>query len=76
MEDGKPLPARSRTPIAVEGTLTGRRLELSFTERGALRTTAGTFVMNVADDGTLRGSFMSDAAQAQGTSMARRITAP
>jgi cytoskeleton protein RodZ len=76
MENGRAIPARSRTPIAVEGTLDGRRLELTFTEHGAQRTSAGTFVMDLADDGTLRGTFTSDAAKSQGTSLARRMTSP
>jgi cytoskeleton protein RodZ len=76
MENGRAIPPPSRTPIAVEGTLDGRRLELTFTERGARRTSAGTFVMDVADDGTLRGTFTSDAAKSQGTSLARRMTSP
>jgi cytoskeletal protein RodZ len=73
MENGKPLPAASRTPISVEGTLKGSTLELSFTERGTRRTSAGRFVLTVADDGTMHGSFVSDAADSQGTSLARRM---
>jgi hypothetical protein len=76
MENGRRIPAGSRTRIAVEGTLIGDRLELNFTEHGTRRTSNGTFVMNVADDGTLRGTFASDAANAQGTSLARRIESP
>jgi hypothetical protein len=76
MENGRSLPASRRTPITVEGTLTGRRLELSFTERATQRAGAGTFVMTVADDGTLRGRFVSDAAKARGTSLARRMESP
>ena len=51
MENGRRIPAGSRTRIAVEGTLIGDRLELNFTEHGTRRTSNGTFVMNVADDG-------------------------
>lgn len=76
MENGRPLPPGSRTPIRVEGTLNGGRLELTFTEQGARRTSAGTFVLEVTDQGTLTGTFASDAANAQGTSLARRVGSP
>ena len=67
------LPAGRRTPIAVEGTLNGGRLQLQFTERGARRASAGTFTLDVTDNSTLSGTFASDAANAQGTSHARRV---
>jgi hypothetical protein len=76
MENGRPLPPGRRTPISVEGTLTGNRLELTFNERGTRRTSAGTLVMTVAADGTMQGTFASDAANAQGTSLARRAEPP
>jgi transcriptional regulator with XRE-family HTH domain len=76
MENGRPLPPGSRTPIILEGTRDGDRLELNFTERGTRRTSTGTFVLNVTRDGTLQGSFASDAANAQGTSLARRMGSP
>lgn len=71
-ENGKPLQARRRTPIAVEGRLDGERLVLNFTERGAARTSSGRFVFHRADDGSLRGRFTSDAARSSGSSIAIR----
>lgn len=69
------LQAASRTPIALDGTLSGQRLELKFTERDTRRTSGGTPVMDVGDDGSLRGSFSSDAAQSRGASQATRVSA-
>ncbi len=76
MENGRPLPPGRRTPITIEGTRDGRRLELHFTENGAQRTSSGTFVMQLDSDGTLQGRFMSDAANSQGSSLARRESSP
>ena len=74
MENGKAIPDRSRTPIEIEGIRRGDRLELRFTERGSLRTSTGTFVMDVGTDGTLRGQFASTSANSSGSSIARRVT--
>lgn len=71
-ENGKPLPARRRTPLSVEGHLDGERLVLNFTERGAARTSKGRFVLHRTDDGSLRGRFTSDAARSSGSSIAIR----
>jgi hypothetical protein len=71
-ENGHALPLPRRTPVAVAGTLDGRRLELTFTERGAQRSSGGSLSLEVSDDGTLRGTFESDAANARGTSVAQR----
>ena len=71
-ENGKLLRSRHRTPIALEGRLEGERLVLTFTERGAARTSAGRFVLHVADDGSLCGRFTSDAARSSGSSIAIR----
>jgi hypothetical protein len=76
MENGRPLPPSARTPIAVEGILTDGKLELSFTERGIERTSSGMFVFDVNDATTLSGTFSSDAANSQGTSLARRHMSP
>jgi hypothetical protein len=73
MENGKPLPAERRTPIMFQGTRTGRQIELEFTETGARRVSEGTFTLEIADDGTLKGSFRSDVADTQGSSLARRL---
>ena len=73
-ENGQSLQSASRTPITLEGMLNGQRVELKFIERGTLRTSGGTLVMDVGDDGSLRGTFSSDAAQSRGTSQATRVT--
>jgi hypothetical protein len=61
-ENGREIPSTRRTPISVAGTLYQNRLELSFTEAGTRRTSAGRFVWQVSDDGEMRGTFSSDAA--------------
>jgi len=71
-ENRESLPAGRRTPIAVEGTLDGRRLQLKFTERGAQRSGTGSLTLELTDEGTLRGTCTSDAASARGTSVAQR----
>ena len=74
MENGRIIPLRQRTPIAVEGRLDGRRLELLFTEHGAGATSGGTLVMRVTDDASMRGTFWSDASmQSRGSAYAKRI---
>jgi transcriptional regulator with XRE-family HTH domain len=73
MENGHIIPLRQRTPITVEGKLDGQRLELLFTERGAGGTTGGTWVMRVADNASLRGTFWSDATQSKGSALATRV---
>lgn len=72
-ENGRPVGARARTPITVDGTLVGDRLELTFTEHGTRRTSHGSFQMQLADDGSLRGRFLSDAGRSRGRSEATRI---
>ena len=76
MEDGKPLPPARRTPITLEGTRNGQQLELNFTEKGIWRTSDGTFVLKVASEGILQGTFVSDAANSRGSSLARRANSP
>lgn len=76
MENGKALAAAARTPIALEGTRDGRRLELNFTETGGRRVSSGKFVLEITDEGTLQGSFSSDVANTQGSSLARRTVPP
>jgi hypothetical protein len=71
-ENGKALAAGRRTPISVEGTLEGRQLALKFTERGAQRSSTGQLSWELTDEGTLRGTFTSEAASARGTSTAKR----
>lgn len=74
MESGETLPPDRRTPINVDGTLDGNRLSLEFTEQGALRTTAGRFMLYLTDEGSLRGRFRSDAARSSGVTVAVRET--
>ena len=71
-ENGRALKAKARTPITLEGTTNGRDLRLTFTEQGLRRASTGQFVMTIANDGTLRGRFDSDAARSRGTVEARR----
>jgi transcriptional regulator with XRE-family HTH domain len=72
IENGRPVGARGRTPITLRGTRDGNLLTLTFMERGARRASEGTFVLQLADNGTLRGRFSSDAAQSAGSVEARR----
>jgi hypothetical protein len=76
LENGRPLAARSRTRITVDGMMEGRRLALTFTERGARRTSRGSFEMQLAADGSLDGRFSSDAARSSGRAEAVRISQP
>lgn len=71
-ENGKLLPSRRRTSIALKGHVEGERVVLNFTERGAARTSAGRCVLHMADDGSLRGRFTSNAAGSSGSSIAIR----
>jgi hypothetical protein len=67
-------PTGNRTPITVSGRIEGSSIVLTFTERGASRTSNGTFRWQLSEDGTsLRGSFWSDAANTNGPSSARRV---
>ena len=72
LENGRALGNSARTPIAVQGTLAGNRLTLTFTERGARRESAGKMILDVHEDGVLRGRFSSSAAGSSGTVEARR----
>jgi hypothetical protein len=74
LENGRPVALRNRTPIVVAGTMAGTRLVLTFTERGARRTSRGTFEMELADDGSLAGRFSSDAARSSGWAQAVRMS--
>ena len=73
-ENGRTLPASARTPLSVTGTIDGDRVILEFKERGAKRTTGGSFSWTLSPDRTaLRGSFQSTAADTSGSSLARRM---
>ncbi|MFL6195674.1 MAG: PBP1A family penicillin-binding protein [Thermoanaerobaculia bacterium] len=73
-EDGRRLTASARSPITVRGTMDGRKVTLTFTERGAKRSTSGGFSWTLTADRTaLRGTFWSTAAATSGSSLARRM---
>ncbi len=73
-EDGRPVSPGARSPIGVTGRIEGGRVVLRFTERGARRSTGGTFSWQLSPNrAALRGMFSSDAANASGSSVARRM---
>ena len=72
-ENGRSLPAGSRTPIQLKGFIDGDKIEATFSEQGAQRKTNGRFVWKIdRAGGGLRGTFASTAAQTSGASTARR----
>ena len=71
-EDDRTINASSRTPINFDGVMNGDRVELTFTEGGRLRTTAGKLVLARDSDDVLRGRFFSTAAQSVGIVEIRR----
>jgi cytoskeleton protein RodZ len=72
-ENGIALSGGRQTPIAVEGTIAQGRLQLTFGEHGARRTSKGRFDLVLEDAGVLRGHFSSDAARSAGIVKARRL---
>ena len=71
-ENGRALRQAARTPITVAGTVDGDTVHLSFRELGRRRESGGTFQFQLAEDGSLRGTFESDAVQSSGQSIVRR----
>lgn len=72
-ENGRRLPSAQRTPISLTGSLDGGTARVLFTERGARRTSQGSFLWKVRDGGdALSGSFASGAAASRGSSVGRR----
>ena len=72
-ENGRSLPAGSRTPIEVKGSIDGDRVEATFFEAGTLRKTNGRFVWRIDQaNGGLNGTFVSNAAGSSGKSAAKR----
>ena len=71
-ENGRSLPADSRTPIEVKGSINGNRVEATFFEAGAMRKTNGRFVWQIDQTGGLNGTFVSTAANTSGKSAAKR----
>jgi hypothetical protein len=72
LENGKRIVDFAQTPIVVTGTIEGSRLILTFTERGRRRETGGKMILDVHEDGVLRGRFASSAARSTGLVEARR----
>ena len=73
LENGRAIPRANRTPISVSGVMEGRRMALTFSERGRRRQSRGTFDLELVSDGVLRGKFESDAARSRGSSVAERM---
>ena len=72
-ENGQSLPAGSRTPIEVRGTINGDKVEATFSEKGAMRKTDGRFVWRIDKaSGGLTGTFVSGAARSSGKSAAKK----
>jgi hypothetical protein len=72
-ENGRKLPAGSRTPIQLKGIINGDRVEATFSEDGITRRTNGKFVWKInRAGGGLSGTFASSAAQTSGKSTASR----
>jgi cytoskeletal protein RodZ len=72
IENGKTIGSRGQTPITVVGRIEKNRLMLSFIESGSQRESAGKMILELHEDGVLRGRFSSDAARSTGTVEARR----
>jgi transcriptional regulator with XRE-family HTH domain len=72
-ERGEAVAPAGRTSISVEGTVAGTHIELRFTERAAPRVIRGSFILDPAPNGELRGTFTSDASQSHGTVRAQRV---
>ena len=66
-ENGQTLPAASRTPIQLTGSIEGDKVVATFIEEGRMRRTNGRFVWRVQNDG-LAGTFVSTAANTSGKS--------
>jgi hypothetical protein len=72
VENGTQLKSTAQTPIAVQGTVDGNRLTLTFVEHGRQRMTEGKMILDLHDDGVMRGRFSSSAARSTGLVEARR----
>ena len=66
-ENGQTLPAASRTPIQVTGSIEGDKVVATFVEDGRMRRTNGRFVWRIQNDG-LAGTFVTTAANSSGRS--------
>ena len=68
-ENGQTLPADSRTPIRVTGSVDGDKVVATFVEDGRGRRTNGRFVWRLQNGGdALAGTFVSSAAKSSGRS--------
>jgi len=73
-ENGRSLPASSRTPIQVQGSINGDRIEATFIEDGTARRSNGKFVWRLDKSGRgLTGNFATTAARSRGKSAASRL---
>lgn len=73
-ENGRSLPANSRTPIHVQGSINGDRIEATFIEAGSARKSNGKFVWRIDKSGRgLTGNFATTAARSSGKSAASRM---
>ncbi|HYV09574.1 MAG TPA: DUF4388 domain-containing protein [Pyrinomonadaceae bacterium] len=72
-ENGRSLPANSRTPIHVQGSINGDVIEATFIEDGSARKSNGKFVWRIDKSGRgLTGNFATTAARSRGKSAATR----
>ena len=67
-ENGQTLPADSRTPIHVTGSIDGDNVVATFVEDGRMRKTNGRFVWKLQNGDHLAGTFVSTAANSSGRS--------
>jgi hypothetical protein len=68
-ENGQTLPAASRTPISVTGSVDGDIVVATFVEDGSVRKTNGRFVWKLQNGrDQLAGTFVSTAANSSGSS--------
>jgi len=73
-ENGRSLPANSRTPIQLQGSINGDRIEATFIEAGSARKSNGKFVWRLDKSGRgLTGNFATTAARSRGKSSASRL---
>ena len=67
-ENGQTLPANSRTPIQLTGSIDGDTVVATFVEDGQRRRSNGRFVWKLQSDDRLTGTFISNAGNNSGTS--------
>lgn len=73
-EDGAEVPYTARTPISLTGVVKGDSITATCREEGARRATTCRFNWVAVGGGEeLRGTFTSTAANARGTSVARKV---